>query len=183
MEIVCSKCESTLDSRRVKLGLKDCIGCSEVKKYSGHIVYPHKTGAYLQPVSSEQSNNRRRLDRRSNSGKSRPAKGIFKDNSWDRWLERYYDNIYSKQETKIPYKKIRKIFSHMDNQSLYQQVIHEYLNFGYYQAQEKINKLYSQDKISLTQKSKMMNNLSSFQMMTKKQKSLLNLNTKENNNE
>ena len=71
----------------------------------------------------------------------------------------------------------------MDNQSLYQQVIHEYLNFGYYQAQEKINKLYSQDKISLTQKSKMMNNLSSFQMMTKKQKSLLNLNTKENNNE
>ena len=35
---------------------------------------------------------------------------------------------------------------------------------------EKINKLYSQDKISLIQKGKMMDNLTSFQMMTSKEK-------------
>ena len=46
-------------------------------------------------------------------------------------------------------------------------------------GQDKINELYSQDKISLTQKSKMMNNLSSFQMLTKKEKRFFKLDTKE----
>ena len=99
MDIVCSKCESSLDSRRIKLGLKECIECSDTQRYSGHVVYPHKTGAYVQPVSQEQSNNLKKLDRRS-TGSSRVAKGIFADNSWDRWLNNYYDNIYNKTKPK-----------------------------------------------------------------------------------
>ena len=58
----------------------------------------------------------------------------------------------------------------MKNESLYQLVVKEYMDYGYYRAQEKVNELYSQDKISLVQKGKMMNNLSKIQMMTGKEK-------------
>ena len=44
------------------------------------------------------------------------------------------------------------------------------MDYGYYKAKEKINELYSQDKISLLQKGKIMDNISSFQMMTSKEK-------------
>ena len=51
-------------------------------------MYPHKTGGYIQPMSVEQSDNLKRLDRRSVGGE-RKAKGIVSDKSWDRWLEEY----------------------------------------------------------------------------------------------
>ncbi len=91
--MICSKCESPLDSRRATLGFNKCVKCSDIKKYSSHTVYPHKTGGYIQPVSSEQSDHLKKLDRR-RVGSGRVAKGIFADNSWDRWLESYYKNIY-----------------------------------------------------------------------------------------
>lgn len=177
-DIVCDKCESPLDSRRIKLGLKDCIECSDTKAYRVHQVYPHKTGGYVQPISDQQADHLNKLDRRSTGG-GKTAKGIIADNSWDRWLERYYDNIYNKPKRKKYTQKISKIFSHLNNKSLYQRVIKEFLTYGYYRAQDKINELYSQDKISLTQKSKMMTNLSSFQMLTKKEKRFFKLDTKE----
>jgi len=167
----CLTCSTRLDSSRVKLGLYTCIECSDTQKYSAHVVYPHKTGAIVQPVQENTKRNIQRLDRRSANG-SRVAKGIYADNSWDRWLERYYDNIYSKETTKKSFKKISKKFSHMKNESLYQLVVKEYMDYGYYRAQEKINELYSQDKISLVQKGKMMDNLTAFQMMSSKEKKI-----------
>ena len=167
--INCNKCESPLDSQRIKLGLKECIECSDVKKYSSHTVYPHKTGGYVQPISSEQSDNLKRLDRRSISS-NKIAKGVFVDNSWDRWLDNYHANIYKKRLKVKLSKKFSKKFSHMENESLYQLVVKEYMDYGYYKAQEKINELYSQDKISLIQKGKMMDNLTKLQMMTSKEK-------------
>ena len=140
-----------------------------MEKYSGHTVYPHKTGGYIQPVSQEQSDHLKKLDRRRVGG-NKTAKGIFADNSWDRWLNSYYDNIYNKTKPKKPSKKFFKKFSHMENKSLYQLVVKEYMDYGYYRAQEKVNELYSQDKISLVQKGKMMDNLTKLQMMTSKQK-------------
>ena len=164
----CNKCEKPLDSRRTTLGLKDCFKCSDVQKYSSHTVYPHKTGGYVQPISSEQSDNLKRLDRRSLSN-NRPAKGIFKDNSWDRWLNNYYANIYKKQPTKRLSKKILKRFSHMETKSIYHIIVEEFMKFGYYRAQEKLNKLYDVDKISLVQKGKIMDNLSELKMMSSKE--------------
>ena len=164
----CNKCESPLDSRRTTLGLKDCFKCSDVQKYSSHTVYPHKTGGYVQPISSEQSDNLKRLDRRSLNN-NRPARGIFKDNSWDRWLISYYANIYKKQPTKILSKKFLKKFSHMETKSIYHIIVEEFMKFGYYRAQEKLNKLYTEEKISLVQKGKIMDNLSKLQMMTSKE--------------
>ena len=167
--MICSKCESPLDSRRVKLGLKECIECSDTQRYSSHVVYPHKTGGYIQPVSEEQSNHLKKLDRRSTGG-GRVAKGIFADNSWDRWLEQYQNNIYNKRPKIKLSKKFRKKFSHMNNTTLYQLVVKEFIEYGYHQAVDKVNDLYSKDKISLPQKGKMVSNLSSLQMMTSKEK-------------
>ena len=168
-DMVCTKCSAELDSKRVQLGLFTCIDCSDTKKYAAHLVYPHKTGAFIQPVQEDTKRNIQKLDRRSANGR-RTAKGIFADNSWDRWLESYYDNIYNPKPAKKSLKKISHKFSHMNNETLYQKVVKEYIELGYPRAIEKINKLYSEDKISLVQKGKMMDNLSKLQMMTSKEK-------------
>ena len=168
-DIVCRECSTELDSKRVQLGLYTCIECSDTQKYSAHVVYPHKTGAIVQPVQEDTKRNIQRLDRRSANG-GRTAKGIFADNSWDRWLESYYDNIYNKQPAKkISRKKILN-FSHMESRTLYQEVVKEFITNGYHQAVDKVNKLYSQDKISLIQKSKMIDNLAELGMMNRKEK-------------
>ena len=84
----CKKCEKTIDDYRYHLGYTECVECSEVEKYSAHQVYPHKTGGYVQPVTKTGSNNLKKMDRRS-TGSTRTAKGIYADQSWDRWLEKY----------------------------------------------------------------------------------------------
>ena len=88
--MTCIKCDNEIDDTRYHLGYKECTDCSEEEKYSAHTVYPHKTGGYIQPMSSEQANDMKRLDRRSVGG-GRKAKGIVADKSWDRWLENYYN--------------------------------------------------------------------------------------------
>ena len=60
----CAKCDTTMPDERVYLGYRECVECSSVEPYSAHVVYPHKTGAYVQPVSSETKKNLDRLDRR-----------------------------------------------------------------------------------------------------------------------
>ena len=34
--------------------MRVCVRCSTVEPYAANIVYPHKTGAYVQPVTKEQ---------------------------------------------------------------------------------------------------------------------------------
>ena len=167
--VICSKCESPLDSRRATLGFNKCVKCSDIKKYSSHTVYPHKTGGYIQPVSSEQSDHLKKLDRR-RVGNGKTAKGIFADNSWDRWLEQYQNNIYGKRPTKKLSKKFRKKFSHMKTKTVYQKVVKTFIEYGYHRAVDEVNELYSKDKISLPQKGKMVSNLADLQMMTSKEK-------------
>ena len=48
----CKTCGKFINNSKLHLGYKECIRCSDVEKYSAHIVYPHKTGGYVQPVSS-----------------------------------------------------------------------------------------------------------------------------------
>ena len=75
-----------MPAHRIHLGYSECTDCSSVKKYVSHTIYPHKTGAWVQPVSEEQSENLSRLDRRG-VGSTKRAKGIMSDKSWDRYLE------------------------------------------------------------------------------------------------
>ena len=53
----CIQCEVKLPDERIHLGYKECVECSSVEPYSAHIVYPHKTGAFVQPVSQETKKN------------------------------------------------------------------------------------------------------------------------------
>ena len=53
----CIKCDGNIGDERVHLGYRECVECSSVEAYSAHVVYPHKTGAYVQPVSSETKKN------------------------------------------------------------------------------------------------------------------------------
>ena len=92
-----------MDAHRVHLGYSECVECSDVKKYVSHTIYPHKTGAWVQPVSEEQSKNLNRLDRRGTAG-TRKAKGIVADQSWDRWLEKYWHDKYNPKPDKPKFK-------------------------------------------------------------------------------
>ena len=161
-----------MDAHRVHLGYSECVECSDVKKYVSHTIYPHKTGAWVQPVSEEQSKNLNRLDRRG-AGTTRKAKGIYADQSWDKWLEKYWHNKYNPKPNKpkckpkpietvyIPYKEaIKKVFDAFDKR-------------GYQYASNLTQSLYSEDKISLIQKSKIVNELAFFETLSSKEKKYL----------
>ena len=166
----CSVCEIELPNERIHLGYKECLDCSEVDKYSSHTVYPHKTGGYIQPMSVEQSDNLKRLDRRSSGGSARKAKGIVSDNSWDRWLAEYLKPKEDKPKftpkpTPLPiYIPIREAM---------QEVIDKYESRGYKAAYELTQSLYTGDKISLMDKSKITNELTELASMSVKQRKFL----------
>ena len=166
----CSLCEIDLPNERIHLGYTECLDCSEVDKYSSHTVYPHKTGGYIQPMSVEQSDNLKRLDRRSSGGSARKAKGIVSDNSRDRWLAEYLKPKEDKPKftpkpTPLPiYIPIREAM---------QEVIDKYESRGYEAAYSLTQSLYSHDKISLMDKSKITNELTELASMTIKQRKFL----------
>ena len=166
----CSVCEKNLPNERIHLGYTECLDCSEVDKYSSHTVYPHKTGGYIQPMSVEQSDNLKRLDRRSSGGSARKAKGIVSDNSWDRWLAEYLKPKEDKPKftpkpTPLPiYIPIREAM---------QDVIDKYDTRGYEAAYELTQSLYTGDKISLMDKSKITNELTELESMSVKQRKFL----------
>ena len=166
----CSVCEIDLPNERIHLGYSECLECSDTEKYSSHTVYPHKTGGYIQPMSSEQADNMKRLDRRGVSS-NRKAKGILADNSWDRWLKEYLTPKEDKPKatpisTPLPiYIPIREAMK---------EVIDKYNNRGYQAAYELTQSLYTNDKISLADKSKITNELTSLESMTIKQRKFIN---------
>ena len=165
----CSVCEIDLPNERIHLGYSECLECSDTEKYSSHTVYPHKTGGFIQPMSVEQSDNLKRLDRRGVSS-NRKAKGILADNSWDRWLKEYNTPKEDKPKatpisTPLPiYIPIREAMK---------EVIDKYNNRGYQAAYELTQSLYTNDKISLADKSKITNELTELASMTVKQRKFI----------
>ena len=167
--MICSKCESPLDSRRATLGFNKCVKCSDIKKYSSHTVYPHKTGGYIQPMSSEQADNMKRLDRRSVGGE-RKAKGIVSDKSWDRWLKEY---LTPKEDKPKFTPKPTPLPIYIPIKEAMQKVLDKFDDRGYQAAYELTQSLYSHDKISLADKSKITNELTELASMTTKQRKFL----------
>jgi len=166
----CSVCEKNLPNERIHLGYTECLDCSEVDKYSSHTVYPHKTGGYIQPMSVEQSDNLKRLDRRSSGGSSRKAKGIVSDNSWDRWLDEYYNKQEDKPKRTL---KPTPLPIYIPIREAIKDVIDKYESRGYQAAYELTQSLYTGDKISLMDKSKITSELTSLEMMTTKQRKFI----------
>ena len=77
----CSKCSSNLPKARHELGYTICVKCSVEEKKVGHVIYPHKTGAFVQVVSKSTQENLNKLDRRGyrTSGAFRNYKDIIVD--------------------------------------------------------------------------------------------------------
>jgi hypothetical protein len=66
----CSRCSNKIPTARTDMGYTICVDCSTEEKKVGHIIYPHKTGAYIQVVDKETHANLNRLDRRGSSKKT-----------------------------------------------------------------------------------------------------------------
>ena len=169
----CKQCEHQLTDERIKLGYDVCVECSDTQKYSSHTVYPHKTGGYIQPVSSEKSDELKRLDRRGVGGNKR-AKGIFADNSWDRWLKKYNEQVPNRKRARIANPLlVGSTPTLLSIQKATKLVMTEFDSRGYQAACNYTQSLYSDDKITLMNKSTIMNELASQQMMTTKQRKFM----------
>ena len=156
----CKKCENIISEQRYQLGYTECLDCSEVEAYSAHTVYPHKTGGYVQPVSKTTSNNLKRMDRRS-TGKARVGKS---SGDWDKWLEQYYHNLYNPKPKKKPVKDVSTI-KLIDSNTLYNKTILYYKDNGYQNTLKWLKELFSNDKISLSNKSKMLEEINHLEVM------------------
>jgi len=159
----CKKCDIKISDYRYHLGYTDCLDCSEVEHYSAHTVYPHKTGGFVQPVSKTTSNHLKSIDRRS-TGKVRVGKS---SGDWDRWLEKYYDNLYNPKPKKT-YVETPTTIKHKAFDDVYNKTILQYKDYGYTNTKSYINELYSSDTISMMTKSKLVDEINQLQMTPKK---------------
>ena len=155
-----------VDAHRLHLGYNECIECSDEEKYSAHQVYPHKTGGYVQPVKSDTKKNLQRMDRRSTGG-GRTAKGIFSDQSWDRWLKNYEEQKNNpKPKRKIIWKA--PVVHYLSEEERTKLVQSYYDNNGYQPTLDYCMELYRQDKISFTMKTELANMVTQQQMLPKR---------------
>ncbi len=155
-----------VDDHRLHLGYNECIECSDEEKYSAHQVYPHKTGGYVQPVKSDTKKNLQRMDRRSTGG-GRTAKGIFSDQSWDRWLKNYEEQKNNpKPKRKIVWKA--PVVHYLSEEERTKLVQSYYDNNGYQPTLDYCMELYRQDKISFTMKTELANMVTQQQMLPKR---------------
>ena len=159
----CKECGVKLGNQRAHLGYTECLDCSEVEHYSAHTVYPHKTGGFVQPVSKTTSNHLKSIDRRS-TGKVRVGKS---SGDWDRWLEKYYDNLYNPKPKKT-YVETPTTIKHKAFDDVYNKTILQYKDYGYTNTKSYINELYSSDTISMMTKSKLVDEINQLQMTPKK---------------
>ena len=67
-KVYCTKCENVIHNERYQMGYDICVDCSTEQKVSGHMVYPHKTGGYVQVMKTERAEELNKLDRRGYRG-------------------------------------------------------------------------------------------------------------------
>ena len=65
----CSRCSGKVPKARIDMGYTICTKCSTEEKKMGHVIYPHKTGGYVQVVDSATYKDLNRIDRRGYKGK------------------------------------------------------------------------------------------------------------------
>ena len=156
----CIKCNGDIGDERVHLGYRECIECSSIEAYSAHIVYPHKTGAFIQPVSSETKKNLDRLDRRAvKVGGKMSAPTNLKE-----WT------MPEPKPIKEP-KPIRrqKLYTNQVNFSdSYEQTINTYKKKGYVVTINYLKQLFNKNKITMSTRNQLVNVLTSIHMLNRK---------------
>ena len=109
----CKKCDVNIPKARSEMGYDVCVNCSTEQKKVGHVIYPHKTGAFIQVMDRETRDNLDRLDRRGVTTKtSRHYKTIVKKKSkdLDKTAKVVRNRIPSLDNVKlIPYDEVLKL--------------------------------------------------------------------------
>ena len=153
----CVKCDATMPDERVHLGYQECVECSSVEPYSAHVVYPHKTGAFVQPVSKETKKNLQRLDRRAVKvgGKINAPQA----REWK--MPEPKPKVEPKPQQKVYYNQVN--FS-----DSYEQTINTYKKKGYVVTINYLKQLFKKNKITMSTKNQLVNVLTTIHMLDRK---------------
>ena len=154
----CVKCDTTMPDERVHLGYRECVKCSSVEPYSAHVVYPHKTGAFVQPVSSSVKKDLDRLDRRAvKVGGKMSAPTNLKE--WT--MPEPKPKVEPRPQQKVYYNQV----SFNDS---FKQTIDTYKQKGYVVTLNYLKQLFKRNRITMQTKNNLVNTLTTIHMMDRK---------------
>ena len=132
----CSRCDVKVPQARIDMGYTICIKCSTEEKKMGHVIYPQKTGGYVQVVDSETYQDLNRIDRRGYKGKG----------------PRQYKDFVVKQkpieERKSSNGGVCRI-KHLSYDNAFSKVMNYYEDWGYDRTIKYLRELSSSGKIPL----------------------------------
>ena len=158
----CVKCNAKMPDERVHLGYRECVECSSVEPYSAHVVYPHKTGAFVQPVSSETKKSLDRLDRRAvKVGGKMSAPTNLKE----------WKMPEPKPQPKPKPRRRQELYTNQVNfNDSFKQTIDTYKQKGYVVTLNYLKQLFKKNKITMTTKNQLVNTLTSIHMLNRKER-------------
>jgi hypothetical protein len=157
----CIQCQVKLPDERIHLGYKECVECSSVEPYSAHIVYPHKTGAFVQPVSQETKKNLDRLDRRAVKVGGKMSAPNVKE-----WT-------ISESKPKVEKKQVEVNYNHKKFSDVFGISIDIYKQSGYDKTINYLSEMFKKNKISLMTKINCVNNLTDIHLLNRKQRKMI----------
>ena len=132
----CSRCDVKVPKARIDMGYTICVKCSTEEKKMGHVIYPHKTGGYVQVVDSQTYQDLNRIDRRGYKGKG----------------PRQYKNFVVKQkpmeERKSSNGGVSRI-KHLSYDNAFSKVMRHYDEWGYDRTIKYLKELSSNGNIPL----------------------------------
>ena len=153
----CSKCDTTMPDERIHLGYKECVECSSIEPYSAHVVYPHKTGAFVQPVSSETKKNLDRLDRRAVKVGGKMSAPNIKE-----WT------MPEPKPIKEPTSQQKVYYNQVSFNDSFKQCIDTYKQKGYAVTLNYLKQLFKKNRITMMTKNKLVNTLTTIHMLDRK---------------
>ena len=132
----CSRCDVKVPKARIDMGYTICVKCSTEEKKMGHVIYPHKTGGYVQVVDSETYQDLNRIDRRGYKSKG----------------PRQYKDFVVKEKPMEERKSLNSGVSrikHLSYDNAFSQVMNYYEDWGYDRTIKYLRELSSSGKIPL----------------------------------
>ena len=153
----CVKCDTKMPDERIHLGFRECVECSSVEPYSAHVVYPHKTGAYVQPVSSSIKKDLDRLDRRAVKVGGKMSAPNIKE-----WT------MPEPKPIKEPTPQKQVHYNHQTFSECFKGCVDTYINKGYAVTLSHLKKLFKHNKISLITKNELVDYLTTIHLLDRK---------------
>ena len=150
----CVKCDTKMPDERIHLGFRECVECSSVEPYSAHVVYPHKTGAYVQPVSSSIKKDLDRLDRRAVKVGGKMSAPNIKE-----WT------MPEPKPIKEPTPQQKVYYNQVSFNDSFKQCIDTYKQKGYVVTLNYLKQLFKRNRITMMTKNKLVNTLTTIHMM------------------